>query len=316
IPGRARASVLRTLAQNARVARGVRDFAWDSSLPSPSQSSRDQTEATTHAPSTITSTQNTFFLVRTLANMPLLSTLALKNPDTGVLAHVSARGLVEFRFSLDLESACEASIEQVAEFLSLPHLRTLSGPSSLLCALVPGRPVERVTLHLTTPVYTGLLRPREVMGALALSTATSDDATMGVRELNIVVGPDVDKRTTELVLIAAGERLGGSVSALEVSVLRDAETIGQEDLYAQITAVIWRFPNLRSLSLSHHHPTAPSSSSSTSPSPINTGAATVTISDVEHRHAGEPEEWHALCPSLRRVGMLSGEVWHASASGT
>ncbi|TDL23481.1 hypothetical protein BD410DRAFT_162762 [Rickenella mellea] len=341
IPERARAGVLRTLAQSGEVAQRVRDFEWDSSLPL-DQKLAPQTHSAT------TSTQSTFFLVRALANMPLLSTLALRNTDTGVLAHVSARGLVRFELFFDSTGSVAAAAmvaKDVEEFLcahdeiaelslflppssssqvpelslpprSLPHLHTLSGPSSLLCALVPGRPVERVTLHLTTPVYTGLLRPREVMGALALSTATSDDATMGVRELKIVVGPDVDKRTTELVLIAAGERLGGSVSALEVSILGNEESVTQEDLYAQITAVIWRFPNLRSLALSHHHPTASSSSTSTSPSPINTGAATVTISDVEHQHAGEPEEWHALCPSLRRVRMLSGEVWHASASGT
>ncbi|KAG1849611.1 hypothetical protein C8R48DRAFT_677034 [Suillus tomentosus] len=125
----------------------------------------------------------------------------------------------------------------------LPSLSQLHAPPRLtmaICSLL-GQTLETVVLDVTTTLYTGL-RPAALLRAI-----------QGVSKLDVVFTHEVDKRTVEKFLGAAGGILSGSdaansrgLMALEVEVLW-MEDDTAEILYGIIDAVISRFNGLRTL---------------------------------------------------------------------
>ena len=98
----------------------------------------------------------------------------------------------------------------------LPCLAHLHGPASLAAAVVPGRPVVSVTLHVHTTLYDGL-KPSAVMSALTRSRA-------GVTRLGISASlTQVDARTLERVFMSAGAELGSQLDTLAVEWVLDDE---------------------------------------------------------------------------------------------
>jgi hypothetical protein len=93
---------------------------------------------------------------------------------------------------------------------TFPFLDHVSGPASLVIALVPGRPLRSVTVHIYTAIYDGL-RPSALAAELARGTAD-------ITSLGIVVPPRsrVDARTLERVLMATGAEIGATIKTLEV----------------------------------------------------------------------------------------------------
>ena len=98
----------------------------------------------------------------------------------------------------------------------LPRLAHFHGPASLAAAVVPGRPVVSVTLHVHTTLYDGL-KPSAVMSALTRSRAS-------VKRLGISVSlMQVDARTLERVFMSAGAELGSQLDTLAVEWVLDDE---------------------------------------------------------------------------------------------
>ena len=95
--------------------------------------------------------------------------------------------------------------------LSTPNLRKFDGPISLVQALVPGRPVSEVVIHVNKTLYDGL-KPSQLMRSIARSTAS-------VERLSIRSSPSavIDARTMERLLMSAGAEFGPSVLHLEIS---------------------------------------------------------------------------------------------------
>ncbi|KAG2126060.1 hypothetical protein DEU56DRAFT_558687 [Suillus clintonianus] len=127
----------------------------------------------------------------------------------------------------------------------LPALSQLHAPPQLtmtICSLL-GQALDSVVLDVTTTLFTGL-RPAALLRAI-----------QGVSKLDVVFTHEVDKRTVEKFLGAAGGILSGSGASnsrglitLEVEVLwMEDETA--EILYDIIDAVISRFNGLRTLKL-------------------------------------------------------------------
>ncbi|KAH9166175.1 hypothetical protein EDB89DRAFT_2005610 [Lactarius sanguifluus] len=81
----------------------------------------------------------------------------------------------------------------------------LDSSLGLAAALAPGRPLRRVTLHIASTLYDGL-RPAALFGALGGS----------LKELVLVLAPDVDVRTRGRLLGALGNT-GAGLEALELS---------------------------------------------------------------------------------------------------
>lgn len=127
----------------------------------------------------------------------------------------------------------------------LPSLSQLHAPPRLMmgiCSLL-GQTLQTVVLDVSTTLYTGL-RPAALLRAI-----------QGVSKLDVVFTHEVDKRTVEKFLGAAGGILSGSGAAgscgltvLEVEVLW-MEDDTAEILYGIIDAVISRFDGLRTLKL-------------------------------------------------------------------
>lgn len=98
----------------------------------------------------------------------------------------------------------------------LPKLTHALGPSCLVAALTPGRPLTSLTLHIHSTIYDGL-RPSALMAAVA-------QATTPVTRLSVVATSRsrIDARTLDRVLMAAGAELGSSLRSLEIeSTLED-----------------------------------------------------------------------------------------------
>lgn len=98
----------------------------------------------------------------------------------------------------------------------LPRLNHILGPSSLVAALTPGRPLTSLTLHIHSTLYDGL-RPSALMAAIA-------QATTPVTHLSVVTTSrsKIDARTLDRVLMAAGAELGKDLRTLEIeSTLED-----------------------------------------------------------------------------------------------
>ncbi|KAG0697837.1 hypothetical protein DFH29DRAFT_130750 [Suillus ampliporus] len=127
----------------------------------------------------------------------------------------------------------------------LPSLSQLHAPPQLtmtICSLL-GRALHSVVLDVTTTLYTGL-QPAALLRAI-----------QGVSELDVVFTHEVDKRTVEKFLGAAGGILSDSgvsnscgLTVLEVEVLW-MEDDTAEILYGIIDSVISRFNGLRTLKL-------------------------------------------------------------------
>jgi len=101
--------------------------------------------------------------------------------------------------------------------LSIPNLRKLDGPISLVQGLVPGRPISEVIIRVNKTIYDGL-KPSQLMGSIAKSTVS-------IKGLSIRLNPSVaiDARTMERLLMSAGAEFGSSVLHLEVSWAADEE---------------------------------------------------------------------------------------------
>ncbi|KAG2074920.1 hypothetical protein BDR04DRAFT_1115379 [Suillus decipiens] len=127
----------------------------------------------------------------------------------------------------------------------LPSLSQLHAPPRLtmaICSLL-GQALHTVVLDVTTTLYTGF-QPASLLRAI-----------QGVSKLDVVFTHEVDKRTVEKFLGAAGGILSGSgavnshgLNVLEVEVLW-MEDDTPEILYGIIDAVISRFNGLRTLKL-------------------------------------------------------------------
>lgn len=91
----------------------------------------------------------------------------------------------------------------------LPRLTYFNGPAPMAAAVVPGRPVATVTLHIHTTLYDGL-KPSAIMSALTRSAASLTHLTIEVTSTR------VDARTVERVLMSTGAELGSQLEVLEV----------------------------------------------------------------------------------------------------
>ncbi|KAG2158777.1 uncharacterized protein EDB93DRAFT_1246015 [Suillus bovinus] len=127
----------------------------------------------------------------------------------------------------------------------LPSLSQLHAPPRLMmtiCSLL-GQTLQTVVLDITTTLYTGL-RPAALLRAI-----------QGVSKLDVVFTHEVDKRTVEKFLGAAGGILSGSGAANSRGlVVLEVEVLWMEDdtteiLYGIIDSVISRFNGLRTLKL-------------------------------------------------------------------
>lgn len=78
----------------------------------------------------------------------------------------------------------------------LPALTTLCAPPNLVALLAPRRPLTHATLLIHSTLYTGL-RPSALMSALR-----------GVKTLAVKFGENMDRRSVEKLLGAAGATLG------------------------------------------------------------------------------------------------------------
>ncbi|KAH9037210.1 hypothetical protein EDB85DRAFT_627354 [Lactarius pseudohatsudake] len=88
---------------------------------------------------------------------------------------------------------------------AVPRLAVLDSSPGLAAALAPGRPLRRVTLHIASTLYDGL-RPAALFGALGGA----------LKELGLVLAPDVDVRTRGRLLGALGNT-GAGLEVLELS---------------------------------------------------------------------------------------------------
>jgi hypothetical protein len=87
---------------------------------------------------------------------------------------------------------------------AVPALTALDTSPGLAAALAPGRPLQRVTLRVASTLYDGL-RPAALFGALGGQ----------LKELVLVLAPDVDARTRGR-LLGALAKTGGGLETLEL----------------------------------------------------------------------------------------------------
>jgi hypothetical protein len=199
---------------------------------------------------TIFSQQVTDHLLSFLRNQTSLQSLALPNA-------------IEEPCSSDDSSHQGPVASGLAQETILPSLSQLHAPPQLItriCSLL-AHPLHTVVLDVTTTLYTGL-RPAAVLRAI-----------QGVSELDIVFTYEVDKRTVEKFLGAAGGilsesdgRNGRGLTVLEVEVLwmedDTAEVSGvsriqtsliltlcMQILYGIIDSIISRYNGLHTLKL-------------------------------------------------------------------
>ncbi|KZT66306.1 hypothetical protein DAEQUDRAFT_695826 [Daedalea quercina L-15889] len=189
----------------------------------------------------------------------------------------------------------------------LPRLAHFHGPASLVAAVVPGRPVRSVTLHVHTTLYDGL-KPSAIMGALTRSRA-------GLVRLAVSVSlTQVDARTLERVFMSAGAALGSQLETLAVEWVLDDEV-----LYRQLTGVLPRFRTLHTLRLRRRKVELPrklakalNAFPSPPDSPLEPAGPTSAQADIPPPRAqerGHLAMWSKQCPTLRAVLFLSGAEW-------
>jgi len=106
-----------------------------------------------------------------------------------------------------LASSCSFSRPDHLSPTVLPSLKTLRAPPSLTTLLAPTRPyLTDITIHIRTNLDTGL-RPAALMSALR-----------SVQNLGMRFGVEVDRRSVEKVLRAAGAALGDVCHSLDIQV--------------------------------------------------------------------------------------------------
>ncbi|KIJ67448.1 hypothetical protein HYDPIDRAFT_186216 [Hydnomerulius pinastri MD-312] len=160
------------------------------------------------------------------------------------LESLSFPNLIEFAGSDDSSSPSQSEIDDPHLLHDcLPHLRWLHAPPQISTAICSSmkHPLKRITLDVHDTLYTGL-RPGAVLRALK-----------GVQEMHLIFGHEVDKRTVEKFLGAAGGILAeedgsGGLESLDVEVLW-MDNDAAETLYAIITSIISRFRGLLKLKL-------------------------------------------------------------------
>ncbi|KAH9166155.1 hypothetical protein EDB89DRAFT_2076153 [Lactarius sanguifluus] len=116
-------------------------------------------------------------------------------------------------------------------------LSVLDSSPGLAAALAPGRPLRRVTLHIASTLYDGL-RPAALFGALGGS----------LKELVLVLAPDVDVRTRGRLLGALGNT-GAGLEALELSLDGTSDEVSLQALYKQVGSLLPNVQALRTLRL-------------------------------------------------------------------
>lgn len=226
-----------------------------------------------------------------------------------------------------------------SRWLSIPNLRKLEGPISLVQGLVPNRPVSEVVVHVNKTLYDGL-KPSQLMGSIAKSTASIEK--LSIRSSSSAM---VDARTMERLLMSAGAEFGPSVLHLGISWATDDEVrvpllysecfrcssplIGQS-LYRHMLSVMPRFSNLQTLNCvpASASPTVgpfvtpiplfsfpPGISPETTPTPQLLALPSVPSPDCCTSDAARAREhqfiksWVRVCPSLTTVTFLSGAEW-------
>lgn len=150
---------------------------------------------------------------------------------------------LSFRSDSSSEPSMIASEDEYSDAF-LPSLEVLQAPTQMattLCSAM-GHCPRRITLHVHDTLYTGL-RPAIVLRALK-----------GVKEMHVIFGHEVDKRTAEKFLGMAGSTLSKCESGTRAldSLHLEAMWSGQdsaETLYKIITSIISRFQGLRRLKL-------------------------------------------------------------------
>ncbi|TRM66564.1 hypothetical protein BD626DRAFT_483100 [Schizophyllum amplum] len=132
----------------------------------------------------------------------------------------------------------------------LPALQTLHASPSLVAALAPSRCLQHVTVNVDATLYTGL-RPAALVAPLK-----------GARYLGFKFGRQVDRRSMEKVLSAAGATLGGTkredtesgreptsgVESLTIYIASPDPGV-DEVLYKIIHSVISRYADLHTIAL-------------------------------------------------------------------
>ncbi|KAH9058964.1 hypothetical protein EDB83DRAFT_2675684 [Lactarius deliciosus] len=123
------------------------------------------------------------------------------------------------------------------------RLAVLDSSPGLAAVLAPGRPLHRVTLHIASTLYDGL-RPAALFGALGGS----------LKELVLVLAPDVDVRTRGRLLGALGNT-GAGLEALELSLDGTSDEVSLQALYKQVGSLLPNVQALRTLRLRTSLPT-------------------------------------------------------------
>ncbi|KAG1744778.1 hypothetical protein EDB19DRAFT_1694215 [Suillus lakei] len=161
------------------------------------------------------------------------------------LQYLAFPNVVEKPFSAECSSHQHAFASGFAQETILPSLSQLHAPPQLtmtICSLL-GQTLQTIVLDVTTTLYTGL-QPAALLRAI-----------QGVSKLDVVFTHEVDKRTVEKFLGAAGGILSGSgASSSRGLIVLEVEVLWMEDdtaeiLYGIVDAVISRFNGLRTLKL-------------------------------------------------------------------
>lgn len=250
-----------------------------------------------------------------LSNQPKLTSLSFPNL---VLDKESAKWIAGAGSQLanipeedqDGESAAAPVLFPPSLLSALDHI---AGPSALVSAIVPGRPVASVTVQIHTTIYDGL-RPSALVAELAQGSASVTSFAL--------VAPHqsrVDARTIERVLMAAGAELGGTLKVLEIET-----SLEDQVLYKHVHSILPRYRRLHTLRLRRNYsdqtsrtappghlvafPTAPPSPSAPSP-PGSPG-----ITPLRMQERTQLVAWSKQCPTLASVVFPSGGCWRISES--
>ncbi|GJE94114.1 hypothetical protein PsYK624_102820 [Phanerochaete sordida] len=195
----------------------------------------------------------------------------------------------------------------------LPALDHISGPSALVSALVPGRPLTSVTVLIHTTIYDGL-RPSALVAALAQSsTSVTSFALIAPQRCR------VDARTIERVLMAAGAELGNTLKVLEIETPLDDQV-----LYKHVHSILPRYRRLHTLRLRRNAGENPSRTPSPGnlvafptapPSPsFPSRASSPSISPLRTQERTQLATWSKQCPTLSSAVFPSSGCWRISES--
>lgn len=128
----------------------------------------------------------------------------------------------------DYSSHQEPLVSGLAQETILPSLSQIHAPPQLMtiiCSLL-AQPLHTVILDVTTTLYTGL-RPAAVLRAI-----------QGVSELDVIFTHEVDKRTVEKFLGAAGGILSeGDSSSGHALIVLEVEVLWMEDDAAEVSDI-------------------------------------------------------------------------------